>query len=542
MSEVIYEIKTEALKDFTYKKPLVSIDKNGEPQVVYSKDKDAHVHIKEIVFLNLVGYEKVEKRGKSGESLVINKGKLTSYEPLDCANQYILSKHVLDEKEESKQSSKALTHYFSFVLAAQAAWDRRYDNDSHDSYIDPPRPAWNKFGVRKNQRITYMYHKSIERGAIDGTGLAKTTATAYMREVVNFYKYHLKLGMRFNNSPFEYEEVLISIDNSGTDMRSHKTKAIQTTDLRLKFSKSRKNNGGSLPTSRRDLKPLTNAEWLEINKILTTLKKVIKNVKGDDKWVSLPEEYCLLFRIYRYTGLRKEEGASLHLNQIIPPNMAKPMLRLGVGNQYGSLTKDPKGGYHNKNRQTIIPSSLMLDLYNYSQSERYKHRLDKFKERCKLERNSGNEAYFDGVDGVDENKRYLFISNTGIPFFRKLSEINTRWNEVRKTASINLLNEIDAVVHNLRSTFAVSTFRALLKRGVDSEKALAMVSEFLGHEDIATTLLYLKIAEGEPTGDEIWEDILDYLGVFQEMEEEGVLDDLPLQTDLKTQAFEEPSS
>lgn len=59
-----------------------------------------------------------------------------------------------------------------------------------------------------------------------------------------------------------------------------------------------------------------------------------------------------------------------------------------------------------------------------------------------------------------------------------------------------------------------------------SDKALSIVSEFLGHEDIATTLLYLQIAEDQPTGDEIWEDILDYLGVFQEMADEGELDDL----------------
>jgi integrase len=124
---------------------------------------------------------------------------------------------------------------------------------------------------------------------------------------------------------------------------------------------------------------------------------------------------------------------------------------------------------------------------------------------------------------VDENKQYLFISNSGVPFFKKLEEINTRWNEVRNTARMNLINDIDAVVHNLRATFSVSVFRTLLKK-MNADDALARVSALLGHEDLSTTLLYLKIAQGQPTGDEIWEDVLDYLGVFDEEDE---LDNLP---------------
>ncbi|MFW1118400.1 hypothetical protein ACEV79_24310 [Vibrio parahaemolyticus] len=140
-----------------------------------------------------------------------------------------------------------------------------------------------------------------------------------------------------------------------------------------------------------------------------------------------------------------------------------------------------------------------------------------------VEREAGNDAYFDGVDGVDEGKQYLFISNSGLPLFKKLEEINTRWNEVRKTAGMNLVNDIDAVVHNLRATFAVSIFRTLLKK-MNSDDALARVSALLGHEDLSTTLHYLQIAQDQPTGDEIWEDVLDYLGVFDEEKE---LDNLP---------------
>ncbi|EKO3441352.1 tyrosine-type recombinase/integrase [Vibrio fluvialis] len=530
MTDIIYDIKTKTIKHFTYRKPSVFIDDNGEPQYEYSPNKDNHTHIKKIIFLSLVGYEKVNLLDENDKPIkdehgnpIFVKGDLVSYEPMNYVNEFILAKHVVDDKEDAQQASKALVHFFRFILDAQAKWDAKYDNEDYDPLIDPPRPAWDSFSPRKHLRVTTMYRNAVEKTTLDGTGLAKTTAMSYVRSMVDFYKYHLKQGMRFNNPPFEFETFLIDIDNSGTNMKAHKRKEVQTTDLRVSFAKSKQNDGGRLPNARRELKPLANSEWKAIKNILVQTKRVLKNVKGDEKLVSLPEEYCLLFRLLRYTGLRKEEGASLHLGQIIRPNAESVMLRLGVGDQYGSLTKDPSGGYNNKSRRTIIPSSLMLELYQYSHSERYKNRFEKFRERCLVEREAGNDAYFDGVDGVDEAKKYLFISNSGVPFFKKLEEINTRWNEVRKTASMNLVNDIDAVVHNLRATFAVSIFRTLLKK-MNADDALARVSALLGHEDLSTTLLYLKVAQEQPTGDEIWEDVLDYLGVFDEEDE---LDNLP---------------
>lgn len=530
MTGIIYDIKTKTIKHFTYRKPSVFIDENGEPQYDYSLNKDNHTHIKKVIFLSLVGYEKVKKldendkpiKDEQGNPMFV-KGSLVSYEPMDYVNEFILAKHVVDGKEDAQQASKALANFFRFVLDAQTKWDDKYDNEDFDPLIDPPRPAWDSFSPRKNLRVTTMYRNAVQKTTLDGSGLAKTTAMSYVRSMIDFYKYHLRRGMRFNHPPFEFETCLIDIENSGTSMNAYKRKEVQTTDLRLSFAKSKKNNGGKLPNARRELKPLTKSEWKEIKNILVQTGRVLKNVKGEEKLVSLPEEYRLLFRLLRYTGLRKEEGASLHLGQVICPDVKDVMLRLGVGDLYGSLTKDPAGGYSNKSRRTIIPSSLMLELYEYSHSKRYQKRLEKFRKRCLTEREVGNDAYFDGVDGVDERKQYLFISNSGVPFFKKLEEINTRWNEVRKTAGVNLVNDIDAVVHNLRATFAVSIFRALLKK-MNADDALARVSALLGHEDLSTTLLYLNIAQEHPTGDEIWEDVLDYLCVF---DEENELDNLP---------------
>ena len=140
--------------------------------------------------------------------------------------------------------------------------------------------------------------------------------------------------------------------------------------------------------------------------------------------------------------------------------------------------------------------------------------MAKFKALCKDKRQEGKDAFFDGVDGADENKQYVFISGTGMPFFLKLNELNNRWSEIRNTVKEILGQEMQSAIHNLRATFAVALFRVLLRK-LPTDKALAEVSAVLGHEDMDTTLKYLNLAENEPTGDEVYEDVLDYLGVFE---------------------------
>ncbi|SGY82685.1 site-specific integrase [Moritella viscosa] len=506
MPEIRYEISTTEIKPFTYKTPLVSVDSNGELQLSHSKSADDAVHVKSITFLNLVG------RNEAGDMI--------SFEPMDYVNRYLMTHHIEEGHEESAQYAKALVHYFSYIIALQEAWDDEYDEDSFDELIDPPRPKWDFMPSRKSQRPTYMYRSALKASVIkpddNQKPLAKTTASAYMRGVVKFYSFHLLLHHEFNNKPFEHEIVTINYQANEISMAAYHSKKVYTTDLRLNFPKPERNEGGSLPSPRRELRPMNNQEWNAVENILLNTKRVIKNVKGQKKLVGLAEEYCLFFLVARFTGLRKEEVASLHAGQIINPDMRKPMLRLGVGDEYGSLTKDKDGS--NKSRKTVIPSAIMKRLYKYTKSPRYKKRQEKFKALCEEKRQAGETAFFESVDGVDANKCYVFVSATGIPFFLKLNELNNRWNEVRHTAGEALGHDIDAVIHNLRATFAVALFRMLLKKK-DADTALAFVSEFLGHGSLKVTLIYLQTAENEPTGDEIYEDVLDFLGVFDDMGE-----------------------
>ncbi|EGI72761.1 hypothetical protein PH505_be00360 [Pseudoalteromonas distincta] len=447
---ISYEIKTTEIKPYTYKTPLIAVADNGELSVEYSRQSPTH--IKKITLLNLVG------RDESGS--------IVSYEPLDEVNHFLMAHHIDDGKQESDQYSKGLVHFFSFLIELQRLWDDEYDEDLFDELVDLPRPTWNYFPVRKSQRITYQYRESLKNSVLNEPDpelrIARTTATAYMNAVVKFYSFHIRNGYQFNNPPFKHEVVTVHYQASGNSMREYLSKAVHTTDLRLNFGKSKRNEGGSLPSSRRDLKPLTNNEWKEVENILINTQKVIKKINGKFESTSLAIEYCLFFLIARFTGLRKEEVASLHREQIIKPDLGRPMMRIGVGGEYGSLTKTKGGG--NKSRRTIIPTQTMQMIYEYTRSDRYQKRLAKFKDLCNAKREAGDDAFFDSEDGVNENIEYLFISETGKPFFTKLSEANTRWNEIRAAVEQKTGNKIKGTIHNLRSTFAVCLFRVLLRK------------------------------------------------------------------------------
>lgn len=502
MSPIRYEVQSTEIKPYTYRTPLVTIDDNGEPEVVLSKSSP--IHIKKLVLLNLIGKDAANN--------------IVSYEPMDHVNRFLMAHHIDDDRQESDQYSKGLVHFFSFLLELQKKWDEEYDKDLFDELVDLPRPRWDYMALRKSNRITYQYRAALKKAVLEEPDpkfrVARTTATAYMNAVVKFYSFYIRNGYEFNNPPFEHEVLTIYFEAGGTSMKPYMSRQVYTTGLRLNFPKSRRNEGGTLPSSRRDLKPLTNAEWSAVENILTKTQHVIKQINGELKPARFAIEYCIFFLVCRFTGLRKEEAASLHLGQIVKPELNKPILRFGVGGKYGSLTKTKGGG--NKSRRTIIPTSIMKRLYEYSCSDRYQKRLAKFKEVCEQKKKAGEDGYFDAEDGVDENKKYLFLSQTGKPFFTKLSEINTRWNEIRQTVKQLSGVTIEGTPHNLRATFGVSLFRGLLNM-ITPDVALALVSECFGHDDEKTTLMYLKIAQDEPTGDEIYEDVLDFIGVFEDL-------------------------
>ncbi|MFV3352545.1 site-specific integrase [Aeromonas veronii] len=514
--QITYRVEPSTISPYIYKRPLVTVDEENGEVGFTTRISGKGVVVKRVTLLNLVGYDEEDK--------------LVSFEPMHYVNEYLLSHHIDKSKLESDQLSRALGHYFTFIISNQALWDLDYDEDTFDELYDAPRPRWDYFPKRKSEKLTYLYREALKDLVLnqldDSERMARTTAKAYILAVVGFYKYHLRKGYKFNNPPFELEIVTLNFQAGASKMKAYTKKDVHTTDLRLSFSKSSRNEGGVLANYRRDLKPLTDKEWALVQNILIKSKRIIKNVKGEMRMQSLAVEYCLGFMVCRYAGLRREEMASLHRGQIVKPIVVirdgkevfeKPLLSLGVGGQFGSLTKTKEAG--NKSRKTIIPSMLMNALYEYTKSERYQKRLAKFKDYCREQMVAGNTAIFEGDDAIDKDKDYIFISQNGIPLISRPSDFTSRWVEVRNTVNhtSKLNHEMLGSLHNLRSTFAVNLFRVLLKK-MKADEALAIVSSYLGHEEQSTTLEYLKIAENAPSGDEIYEDVLDYLGLFDDLD------------------------
>jgi len=511
------KIEISTITNYIYRKPLLFADGNGEIVSGYRK-KNKGILIKKMPLLNIVEYDESER--------------LVSFEPLDVVNEFLMAKAIDDGVLELGTTAQGLAHYFTFILDKQAQWDSEHAEDDFDELYDEPRPAWDYFTRNKKKRISYQYRDGLQLLAVNGE-LAKTTVKQYLSSVVNFYKHCLRRGNPFNNPPFEHEVVTIHYEASSSSMKAYQRKDIHTTDLRLKFSKSSRNGGTSLEKLRRDLKPFTDSEWHLLQNILMKSRRVIRH-GNNSKLHSLPIEFCLHPMICRYTGMRREEAASLHCGQIKNPEVEikegkevfqKPVLNVGIGEQYQSLTKTP--GASNKSRVTIMPASLMKTLYDYTQSGRYMKRLKKFKAWCKSEIEAGNLAYFEGDDAIDPSLDYLFITQTGKPMFVRLNDFTLRWGEVRHTANLSqaIERQIIGSIHNLRATFAVNLFRFLLRKvdehgdpTITPDDALDRVSVMLGHEDRSTTMLYLKIAQDMPSADEIYEDVLDYIGAFDDIE------------------------
>lgn len=514
------EVEISTIHHFIYEKPLASIDENGEAHITYRTNGNK-IPIKKLPLLHISGYD--------------DKDNLLTYESIDIVNEFLLAKVIDTGVLDVSTDAMGLAHYFTFLLNKQAEWDAEYDEDEFDPLYDNPRPEWNTFPRSKKERLTYQYRDGIKQLAIDGT-LAKTTARQYMSSMVGLYKHCLRKGMRFNNPPFQFETVSIYFEASHSSMKAYQQKQVQTTDMRLKFAKPSRSGGTSLSNLRRDLKPFTDKEWSILQNILMKSRRVVRH--GDEnKLHSLPIEFCLHALICRYTGLRREEAASLHLGQIVDPEtmikdgkevFKKPVLDLGVGDKYQSLTKTSEGfAENNKTRVTIIPATLMKLLYDYSRSERYQKRIKKFKSWCEEKKEEGSTHFFEGDDLINPELEYLFITQSGKPMFTRLQDFTGRWVEIRNTANLTkaLEKPISGSLHNLRSTFAVNVFRHLLSKtdvngnpSISPDDALDRVSALLGHENRTTTMQYLKIASDIPSADEIYEDVLDFIGIFDDLE------------------------
>ena len=449
------EIVSYQLNDFSYRTPIVYIDANGEPMVTYADEPP--IHISKITFLYEIKIDEL--------------GFIESAKGIDVANAYLMHLAVNKGNKCVSSQSRALIHYFSFLVDM--------------------RMTWNHMPSRPNKRPTYRFKNYLEDAYRDRnitSRLSVSTSKSYMRNIVNFYRFLIAKNVPFDYPPFEHEVITVSVRGSESSMQATRSVAVQTTDLRLRISKQDKNE-----TPNR-LRALSEQEWTELDHIIRKDRRIIRYVNGVKSINALAIEISLMLLIMRYSGLRRSEAITFSETLIFKPtqkDLDDGYIEIRIGGFCGVKTKN------NKERSIEIPSKLMLKLFEYKLSKRHTERRLKFEQMH------------------PEKHIPIFLNNRGEPFSE--ATLNARWSEIRSTLSEKLGRKFEHKSHNLRATYGVFRLKSLMKVGMSQEDALSYVQFRMGHEDLKTTLAYLKqtqtLKSGAQLAEQAYEHIFDISGV-----------------------------
>ncbi|ELR66969.1 phage integrase [Photobacterium marinum] len=435
-------------------------------------------------------------------------------------NSYLIQLKREQGKSDSTISNAAqgLLKFLEFIQF----WNRKQEALQKKNPYTPKEPpmVWNAFPQPLTSRPTYAFKYFLEGKAKNGSlETTNKTTRLYMNAVVNFYKWRLALGEEFDYLPFKYtkhkqksksgksiKESMISID--GTDMRLNLPKDIDA-------------------DKRRELYPMNQAEWDATADVLKggyglSYKIVDEDDNGEEikksQRTAISIEHKLAIKLSRWAGLRRNEFITFRLSctkQLTASQ--KQILEKGEDRYITGIRLAPKDGVFTKGmkpRNIEIPLSLMKELREYLESDRYITRLDKFKE------NFPDDPY---------DSPPVFITQSGKLYDR--NTVNADWGRVRNAVREAYPNlEFDHKYHNLRSTYATGRYlylRRLFSRHHGNDKgndmALTYIGNCLGHENHTVTINYLKYASQVTHGNDIYEE---YLSMTHGKEEQEMLTEL----------------
>lgn len=453
------DVVSYSLPKFHYNTLSPKVDENGEVHLVEVGAENQTIN--RAMFLYWLRTDK-----NTGEEVI---------EGIDAANAFLMDLLVNSGNKDVSIYSRGLIHYFTKL----AEWQ-----------ID-----WHYSPATKSKRPLYRFRRFLEdsyRSKNPDIHIAASTAKAYMRAAVRFYKHYLSIGELFENKPFEYEQISIDIGTDETNISGSNKILVPTTDVRLKVPKQK---AGKIPNK---LKALSDHEFDLLERILCIERKVLKYQHGCFTECSLPVEFSLMFLLMRHCGLRREEALTINEEWIlrgIRHSNGKSFVRLEIGPRVGIQTKN------DKEREIEIPVPLLQQLHRYSLTGRYVKRRDKF---------------ISNITG--DSWTPMFLNQNG--FQIKKETVNARWSEIRHSLSEKLGYRFIHKVHNLRSTYATKRLFSLIDVGMKQSMALENVQSLLGHEELAITFHYLTQIEGYKEADELAEIALDYLYEITEAEGE----------------------
>tara|TARA_R110000772_G_scaffold58087_2_gene131459 strand:+ start:2423 stop:3745 length:1323 start_codon:yes stop_codon:yes gene_type:complete len=386
--------------------------------------------------------------------------------PVTVVNNWLIYlKSSLYRKQVNTQA-QALLHYFIFLDAIGIEWD--------------------EISITPRNKPTYKFSKHL-RNAVQNDALARTTANNYLGSVVNFYKFYLEKGYGFKNKPFNYESIKIQINGKQT-FNQNRFIVSNTTDIRLRLPKDTSHCGVA-----RELIPLSDHEWSLVSDICFANGVVHSKTANGSNLVKLSIEFQLAVMLARYTGLRREEITTFRTKFIFKPSSEQLSRKYLVHTDGVHIT--PQSGVNTKgstSRTIEMPSTLMLQLHQYINSNRY------IKRKRLFELKNPNQA----------DNPTLFISQQGHHYASRT--FNARWGEVRNTVRLKYPS-FNHKFHNLRSTYAVSRLKELLNKGLKEGDALDYIQSVMGHKSRSTLLKYLKFCQKNVIANELYEKSLDII-------------------------------
>lgn len=500
-------VVSRLVKNVEYREPIVSFDKEADKVTWTFDETERPEQLGDITFLYRVFVDK--------------EGNAVNAKGIDEANAYLIDKALNGGKKDGKSTeadSKALAHFFEFL-------------ESEDLAQGKKRMQWDVMSVRKHKRPTYAFREHLKGLANIGVKnredrtddpLAISTVQSYMRAVVNFYKYHLKRAVKFENEPFLYEFVEITTDStSASSMKGSQRFEVLTTDLRIQATEQKKKDG--LPNK---LRSLSKHEWNVLDEVIRKEGVRYVNKNGVLRLARIPIEFKHIFGTQRWTGLRREEVLSLREHQVFKPS--KDQIKKGYV-EIKLAHKSFNDMKNDKERVVEFPAGLMSVLHEYTLNSRYIQRRDKYEAKvlAKIMKAVADEPDFnrDIKEFEEETKERikkqkqtpLFISQLGDVYSK--GTLNARFSEIRKVVSERLGRPFTHKPHNLRATYAVFRMRelaeAFINGGEDPGKAwlraLDHVKNYLGHEDDATTAKYLRQAKDDDvSAEEVAEDVMEF--------------------------------
>nr|WP_274601653.1 tyrosine-type recombinase/integrase [Halomonas sp. KRD171] len=352
------------------------------------------------------------------------------------------------------------------------------------------------FPLRRSERVTYVFKDTLQ-GFIT-RGLNPLYASNIINTVVHFYRTIAEENLvgeeEFRNSPFKDVYRFIKF----LDVRGFgRFKNVTTSDLAIRHTKPHKrldriDDGGQL-------RPLRIEEQ---RAILSGFEKELCSYSLE-----------LMMRIALSTGARMQTVCTIRVHHIktayhklITENASSIEIQAGNGaNNEGHLINTKRGKLH----RLLFPRKLIEKLYIYLTSNYHQLLLVK--------------SYYGKKD-----INYLFLTETGAPFYISKQEIQDRQNE-ESHYSINskdfVQNKGDTVrmnlkkfrenlakihpeldyfkFHDLRATFGMNLVRKLNNKGYKSAHILTEVRSRMGHSSIETTQGYLDFEQISERYDEV---------------------------------------